>query len=227
MLDNIKFINRLSFLIGAIAVFILSACFVYYAVYNWFTIKHIIVKGNVSHLTSKELSSMVQHKLTGTFFTLNIDKVQNEFMQIPWVKSIHVTREFPDTITVNVVEYTASINLGNNRLLSEDKQIFAGQDADGTLPLFLVSDVQIPNALDIFDKIKPFLNTHHEALKTMFFNGAGLTKLTLSDGMQIVLCGNDIVANLQLLDKYWAQLIQIKPNVSYINTCYKNALAIK
>ena len=227
MLDNIKFVNRLAFLIGSIAVFILSACFVYYATYHWFKIKKIIVQGNISHITRDEILSLVQNKLHGTFFTLNIDKVQNTFEQIPWIKSVHVTREFPDIITINVVEYKAIANLGNNRLLSEERQIFVGTDAQKKLPLFLIPDGQIASGLSTFDKMKPFLNKHNESLNVMVYNGVGLTKLTLSSGMQVVLCGGDVEQNLQLLDKYWLQINQIESGVSYINMCYKNALAIK
>ena len=227
MLDNIRFVNRLAFLIGAIAIFILSACFVYYATYHWFRIKKIIVQGDVSHITKNDVLALVQNKLYGTFFTLNIDVVQNTFEQIPWIKSVHVVREFPDSITIHVVEYNAIADLGNNRLLSEDKQIFVGSAPQGKLPLFMVPDGQISNALSTFNKIKPFLNKHNEALKTMSYNGVGLIKLTLSSGMQIVMCGGDVAINLQLLDKYWLQVGQVESGVSYINMCYKNALAIK
>ncbi len=227
MLDNIKAINRLAFLIGALGVFILLFCLCYYIGYNWFRINRVIITGNISHITSAQLTYITDNKLKGTFFTLNIDAVQREFQKIPWVKSVHVTREFPDSITVTVTEYNAIANLGSGKLLSEDKQIFAGTDEKGELPLLIVASANISKVLNVYAQIKPFMNTHNITLKSITYNGVGLTKLSFSNGLNVTVCGSSVPNNLDLLHKYWNQLYLIEPNLSDVNMCYKDALAIK
>ncbi len=227
MLDNIKAVNRLSFLIGALAVFILLFCLCYYVAYNWFRINRVTITGNIAHITKDKLTYITENKLKGTFFTLNIDAVQREFQQIPWVKNVHVTREFPDSITVTVTEYNAIANLGDGKLLSEDRQIFAGQDEKGNLPLLITSYSNITDALNLYSLIQPFMTEHHITLKSMAYNGVGLTKLGFSSGLNVTVCGSDIVKNLQVLNKYWRQLYQMESQLAMINMCYQDALAIK
>ena len=227
MFDNVKLINRLAFLIGAIAVSILAISLMYYSANNWFQINKIIVRGNISNLTQENVSKMVQNRLHGTFFTLNIDIIQREFEKLPWVKNVHVTREFPDTINVFIVEYQPIINLGNGKLLSQERLIFNGVDPKKQLPLFIVPNNQISNALNLYDEIKPFISRHKTELKLMVFNGVGLTKIGLSNGMIVTICGGGVPNQLKLLDKYWMQLQQVESNIISINMCYKNALAIK
>ena len=227
MLDNIKFLNRLAFLIASVAMSILAISFLYYATQNWFQIERVVVQGNISHITKSQISYILQNKLHGTFFTLNIDAVQDEFQGIPWVKSVLVTREFPDSITVNVEEYTAIASLGGNKLLSEDKQVFDGADKLGLLPIFDIPDAQIDNAIISYEALKPFLGEHNVQLKSMFYNGVGLIKVEFSDGLKITICGSDLNSSLALLNKYWSQLHQIEPNLLYINMCYKDAIAIR
>ncbi|MBY0379088.1 MAG: FtsQ-type POTRA domain-containing protein [Burkholderiales bacterium] len=227
MFDNVKLINRLAFLIGAIAVSILALSLVYYSINNWFQINKIIVHGNVSNLTQENVSKMVQNRLHGTFFTLNIDIIQREFEQLPWVKDVHVTREFPDTIKVSIIEYQPIINLGNGKLLSQERLIFNGLDKKNQLPLFTVPNNQIDNALSLYDEIKPFISGHRTELRSLVFNGVGLTKIGFSNGMIITICDGGVFSQLQLLGKYWKYLQQIESNITSINMCYKNALAIK
>lgn len=227
MFGNVKFVNRLAFLIAAAAIFILAISFIYYAMNNWFRIDRIIVRGNVENLNSAQLESMVRNRLKGTFFTLNIDIIQKEFEKISWIKSVHVEREFPDTINVNVVEYKAIANLGNGKLLSEEKLIFNGTDPESRLPVFTTPNNQIDKALEVFVAIKPFMEQHNLTLKYMVYNGVGLTKLGFTNSMTIVACGYPVSSRLQLLDQYWSQLTKIESNISSINMCYKNALAIK
>ncbi|MFN8770518.1 MAG: cell division protein FtsQ/DivIB [Neisseriaceae bacterium] len=227
MFGSVKFINRLSFLIGAAAIFILAVSFVYYVLNHWFKIDKIIVRGNVSNLTHQELSDIIKNRLKGTFFTLNIDIIQKEFEQIPWVQSVHVVREFPDTIMVNVVEYQAIANLGHGKLLSVEKLIFNGDDPESSLPVFTVPFNQINEALKVYSSIQPFIEFHKLVLKSMVYNGVGMTKLGFSNGMTVVICGMPVSGKLQLLDKYWTQLYSIESNITSVNMCYKNALAIK
>jgi len=227
LFDNVKLINRLSFLIGIVAVFILLMSLVYYGLNNWFQINQIIIRGNVPNLNNDYVSRLVRNNLTGTYFTLNISKIKEEFEKVPWVKSVYIEREFPDTIRVNIEEYEPIINLGHGRLLSKEKLVFGGDDTDGKLPLFMVAESRLDKALLVYEQIKPFMAVHNLELKSLWYNGVGLTRIKLSNNMEVVICGDNIVSNLDTLSKYWNNLMQIESNISTVNMCYKDAFAIK
>jgi cell division protein FtsQ len=226
VLDNIKFVNRLAYLIGAFAVFIIFASTVLYILQNWFTIDRISIKGNTAHITREQLSYIAKNRLRGTFFTLDINRLQREFLQIPWVQSVTVNREFPDTITVYINEYEAVARFGEDGLVSGSGNIFTGADDSTTLPIFNGYANQIPQFLNDYNVLKPFAQSKNINLARLDLSGSGITKLYFSNNLEVVICALDISRGIQILSKYWDKLYQLNPNLTYINMCYKNAVAI-
>jgi cell division protein FtsQ len=193
---------------------------------NWFTIDRITIKGNTTHITHEQLSYIAKNRLRGTFFTLDINSLQREFMQIPWVQSVTVTRDFPDAITVNVNEFDAIARLGDEGLVSINGRIFSGADDSTSLPVFNGTAKQVPRFLDDYQVLKPFLRTKNVSLTRLDISGSGITKIFFSNNLQVVICKVDIAADLDVLSKYWDKFYQLNPSLVYINMCYKNAVAI-
>jgi len=239
VLDNIRFVNRLSYLIWVVSIAILLFSGVYYMVQNWFPIKRITIDGDAPHITKEQLSYIASHRLIGTFFTINIDELQHEFHKIPWVSQVSVLRNFPDSITVKILEYKAVARWGQDDLLSADGRIFNGAESKTDLPVFYASQSQIKDVLMVYDTLDELFKIHELKIQKIIYNGVGLVKLYLSNNLELVLCGinsgNDIGSGLgsgftgdvQVFNKYWDQLHEIKPKMTYVNMCYKNALAIK
>ena len=225
-LDNIKLVNRLSFLIGALAVFIILSSCIYYVAQNWFKIEQIKIQGNTTHITEAQLSYIAKNRLKGTFFTLDIDSLQREFQRIPWVKSVTVLREFPGTITVDIKEYDVIARFGEDGLISGEGRVFNGADDRATLPIFAAPQQQIGQLLDDYQRLKPLLARKNLTLSKLELNGAGITKIMFGNNMQVVICSIDISDSLQVLTRYWDKLHALNPNLNYINMCYKNAVAI-
>lgn len=227
MFNNIRFINRVAYLIWVIALSIILFSSVYYIVQNWFPIKRITIDGEVPHITREQLSYIAGHKLIGTFFTLNIDELQHEFRKIPWVSQVSVLRDFPDAITVKVDEYKAIARWGEDGLLSGDGRVFNGADNNTKLPVFYAPKSQIKDVLMVYNTLTALFKVHDLSIQKIIYNGAGFVKLYLSNNLELVLCGANFNSDVQKLNKYWDEVHQIKPDITYINMCYKNALAIK
>ena len=225
LFDNLKFINRLAFLIGGLAVFILVFSLVEYSMNNSFTVNKVIISGNLEHVDNQDLSDTAIKSVSGNLFTLNINEMQASFLQIPWVKHITVSREFPNDVLVLISEYTAIANLGNSQLISADGRIFNGI-ASESLPFFQVATENVSEALSDYQLIGKILQGRHVLVNRIFINGLGITKLFFSNNLQVIICGTDIEAQLKLLDNYWDKIYTINPSLNYINMCYKNALAI-
>jgi cell division protein FtsQ len=216
----------MAYLIGAFAVFIIFASFGLYILQNWFTIERITITGKTTHITQEQLSYIAKNRLRGTFFTLDINRLQREFLQIPWVQSVTVIREFPDAITVNVNEYEAVARFGEDGLVSESGNVFIGADDSTTLPTFNGYASQIPQFLNSYNTLKPFLKAKNINLNQLDLNGSEITKLYFSNNLEVVICAADISKGVEVLSKYWDKLYQLNPNLTYINMCYKNAVAI-
>lgn len=223
--DNVKFINRLAFLIGGLAVSILISSFVSYGINTWFSVNRVIVTGDMEHVDQNQLTKTATDKVQGNLFTVDINEIQAEFLQIPWVKHISVTRSFPNDIVVLISEYKAIARFGDSNLISDDGQVFNGS-ATENLPIFNTSVGNISEVLSDYKLIGQILKSRDVSAKSIYTNGFGITKLYFSNNLNVVICGSDIEVPLKLLDSYWDKLYAINPGLNYVNMCYKNAMAI-
>lgn len=223
--DNVKFINRLAYLLGGLAVFILLFSFIDYMVNNWFEIEKVTVTGNMEHINQNELSSLAQNDVHGNLFTLDINDLQDEFRQIPWVKHVTISREFPTGISVGLTEYSAVAKIGGRKLISADGKIFKGTESSD-LPVFDAPMQNISEALIDYQLIGRILNKREVRVESLSINGLGITKIDFSNNLKVIICGTEIENQLKLLDQYWDKLYELNPGLNYVNMCYKNALAI-
>ena len=236
MLDNVKLINRSAYLMGGLAVFLLLFSLVDYGVRNWFLIERITITGDINHTSEKQFSYIAKNRLKGNLFTLDIDSLQEEFKQIPWVKEVTVSRDFPDAITIWLSEYDAIARLNDEALITQDGKVFDGADDRIILPTFDVQLRNIPEAISDYRAILPILSKHKIQIKKLTINGVGITKIEFStrdsstrdssNKLNVVICGANFAADIATLDKYWNKLYALNPGLNYVNMCYKNAMAI-
>lgn len=226
ILDNAKLVNRLSFLFLVFSCILIVSSTAFYVINNWFQIEKITITGNTTHITSSQLSYIAKNKLQGTFFTLDINRLQQEFKQIPWVKSVTVMRDFPNSITVIIDEFKVLARLGEDALISTSGNVFSGADNNPNLPTFYTSKELVEDTLNVYNNLQPILNKRQWQLDKLDTSNPNLTKIYLKDGMTVVICGNDVITKFKTIDLYLERIKQVKPNLTYINMCYKNALAI-
>lgn len=224
---NAKFINRLAYLIGAVAVFLLLFSGVIYVVENLFRVEHITVTGNINRVTKDQLLGVARDDLHGTMFTLNIDELQYEFKKIPWVKNVSVSRTFPDSITVHILEYDAVAHYGTDGdFVSPTGQVFLGVINDPTLPTFYGPTAMVPELLKIYNAAGTLFTTQNVKITILNWVGEGIVKAKFSNNLDVVICGPNFKDKLTTLSKYWQQLYALNPGLSYVNMCYKDAVAI-
>lgn len=72
-----------------------------------FPVKKIQIQGQMKRVTPEQLKFIAEHELTGTFFTLDIDKTRAAFGKLPWVRDAQVRRRWPDALEIGVEEHVA------------------------------------------------------------------------------------------------------------------------
>lgn len=224
-LDNIQFNNRLAFLINTLGVVIIIFSLVFYAMHNMFRIKHIVIEGDIKHVTPIQLTYVANNKLHGTFFTLNIDDLKSQFEVLPWVKQVVLQRQFPNTIIVKITEHNAIAHIGEEDLLAEDGEVFDGAD-NGELPTLYVSVDKASLAYEKYQQIESVITKHNDTVTKLWMSDPRIIKFTTESNLSVTICDQDFTTKLLEIDTYWDKLHQINPQLTSMNLCYKNAVAI-
>jgi cell division protein FtsQ len=85
-------------------------------------IKHVVFTGN-KHLTDDELMVLVGVHLNDSLITVSNKKVSQRLLKSPWIRSINVRKQFPDTLSMVIDEAVpfALLDMNSHLFLMDEK----------------------------------------------------------------------------------------------------------
>jgi cell division protein FtsQ len=101
-----------------------------------FSIKTIVVRGDLSKVNEGALQSAATTSIDGTLFTTGLIDVKSTMEETPWVRSAVVRRQFPSGLVINLTEHVAVAIWGNadndddTRMLNSFGEIFEANSVD-------------------------------------------------------------------------------------------------
>jgi cell division protein FtsQ len=102
-----------------------------------FLLKTIVIEGDLERVQRHEIVNALQGRLSGTFFTVDLEAVRALFEGIPWVRRAELRRSWPDRLEVRIEEQVALARWGQRRetqLVNTQGELFRGQ-TDVSLPV--------------------------------------------------------------------------------------------
>ena len=227
--DNIKFVSRLSYLIGGLAIIIMLFSVTSHVVTNWFMITKITIVGDLTHTDESRLREIALHKLYGNLITLDVDGLQNRFRELPWIDRVTVSRNFPHTLLIGLSEYTPIARVNDDQLVNQYGELFNATLESALLPNLYIDPDNLKTALGEYTQISALFAPRGLSVAKLIMKDANITTIVFTNKLTIVVCGNDsthVMGSLHTLDHYWDGLGRINPHLHYINMCYQNAIAI-
>jgi cell division protein FtsQ len=103
-----------------------------------FSLRTIVVGGELRHVARGEIVSALQGWVKGSFFSVDLEAVRALFDGIPWVRRAELRRGWPDRLEVHIEEHVELARWGQRRgphLVNTHGELFRGQ-SDATLPVF-------------------------------------------------------------------------------------------
>jgi cell division protein FtsQ len=96
-----------------------------------FAYRQVVVVTPLARADPAYVEAVVRASLQGTFFTLNLDRARAAIAAVPWVKSVALRRQWPDTLDVEIVEHAPLARWNDGALIDTEGAVFvAGYDAD-------------------------------------------------------------------------------------------------
>lgn len=127
-----------SFLIGI--VFFLTVIFFviwgYNALLAWAQnkndapIEEVVIHGELNYLSKPQLTNKIEQLLDGSFFTLDVEQLQRQIEDNPWVYGVSIRKEWPVTIHVHIVEQKPYAVWNNDMLLNQFGDVFFGNGVE-------------------------------------------------------------------------------------------------
>jgi cell division protein FtsQ len=140
---DVRLLNAISNGLAALAAFALAV-----AATGWlmqrpaFALHRVVVESSVPqrplhHVDAALLRATGAARLSGNFFTVDLDTVRDSFERVPWVRRAQVRRIWPNTLRVGIEEHQPIALWNDGRLVNRQGELFlanlAQAEADGAL----------------------------------------------------------------------------------------------
>jgi cell division protein FtsQ len=189
------------------------------------------------HVNTLTIRDQAVPKITGNFFTTNLEEVKQAFEVVPWVRKASVRRVWPDTLVVQIEEHEVLGTWGEDgRLISvagdvftanlaeaeEDVQLIAFSGPDGSEKEVVAQDLQ-------FKQWFASLSLEPEAVQ---YSSRYAWSVKLNNGLQVELGKvQDATALKRRVDqliKVYPQLVtRLQGSIVSVDMRYPNGLALK
>lgn len=102
-------------------------------------VEHVIIEGEVNYLSEQEVLGAVNNFISESLLLVDMEEIKQSLEKMPWIRTVTISREWPDTMVLNVVEEKAIARWGGSKLLNQDGVIFSPTDIIGLENLALLS----------------------------------------------------------------------------------------
>jgi len=100
-----------------------------------FAFRDVVVHGAMERVNAAHLEAAVRDELTGTFFTMNLDRARSSLARVPWVRNVALRRQWPQRLEVTIEEHVPLARWNDTGLVNAEGETFVA-DYNGELPQF-------------------------------------------------------------------------------------------
>jgi cell division protein FtsQ len=198
-------------------------------VLNLMPVRYVRTAGVFQYLSKDEVKTVLEPLVVTSFFSADMQAIQQTVAALPWVASVTVKRVWPDAIDIKVHEKKPYVRWGQRSLLNERGEQFTPKQVRQfkNLPMLTGPEQQEKKVLEIMKGIRTELADQSLALAEFNVNDRWAWKIKLTSGMEIELGRNEQLKKLQRFLKTLTVLGQERANaIATVDLRYPNGYAI-
>lgn len=166
-----------------------------------------------------------------SFFSLNVNQVQQKIENINWVKRAAVRRQWPNGLIIHVTDQVPVAYWNDDYLLNDSGEIFnASQDRiQQWLPHFSGPDEISKTVLTGYQALWPLLKSEGLTLSEVMLTPRQSWNIILGNGSKLVLGrGNDVMRNVRIerFLKVYKHVLPNVENIDYVDLRYDAGFAV-
>lgn len=163
-------------------------------------------------------------------FTVDVNNIITNINALPWVKSVHFIRKYPDFLSIEVDSQSPVAKWGEKELLSDSNNVYNTPDSNNYdyLPTIYTNDINKKIILDQYKLFSFALKPLKHDIHSLIYNDNGASTIILNNGVKINIGKNEYAKKIQnLISIYNKELSDKFENVDYIDLRYRQGIAVK
>jgi len=215
-----------------LAVFILLTGVV--VVYEEINIKDVLpiasvkIEGEFNYLDKNLLQNKALPVVEGGFFSVDLEAVRNELINLPWVEDVSVRRLWPDQLLVRVIEKQPVVYWGDESLLSSKGELFVPEKIlDINMPHLEGPEGQHKTMLKELARMQAWLLETGLQIQKMKLDARRSWSLQMSSGLKLRLGRKQMHERLQRFALVYKNNLQSENReIMHIDMRYTNGFAV-
>ncbi|BEV72499.1 MULTISPECIES: cell division protein FtsQ/DivIB [unclassified Paludibacterium] len=193
-----------------------------------FPVKKIRITGKMQRVTPEQLKFIAEHELTGSFFTLDIDRTRAAFGKLPWVRGAQVRRTWPDTLEISIDEYAALSRWGEDGLVDVNGTWFDAASDQNDLPVFYGPAGAQKDMAQMYQRLKQDFALADLKIVRLVLSDRRAWSVELDNGVHIELGRGDVENRALRFTTHWkGTLARLPYPISYVDMRYPNGFAVR
>ena len=191
----------------------------------------VVVTGEMPYTTRQDVLAAIEQIHMGNFFKVDVNEVQREVGDLPWVYSVSVRKQWPNQLKVYVVDQKPIAHWNGEFFLNEFGIAFQADEGrlTETLPAFFGPEGSEIIALDNYRNLTDLLNYGQLEIDELVLSERYSWLLTLNDGVTLNLGREDRVERIQRFLDVYSQIKDKQPDgqqVEYVDLRYDTGVAV-
>jgi cell division protein FtsQ len=228
MWDSARALNAIANLLYAAAfTALLLAAGLWAARQPAFALERVRVVGGLERTTAEQVRAVVTRDLSGTFFTVDIARLQRGFEKLPWVRTVRLSRRWPAQIDIEFEEHHVLARWNDRALMDVHGEVF---DAayDGDLPALSGPDGAARQVAQRFEAARAALAAVGLAPSALSLSERGAWTLALDGGTRLELGREQLDERLgRYIAAYRDGLSRLSFTVEYVDLRYPRGFAVR
>ena len=186
------------------------------------------VHGEFKRVPGEELQKALLPYARAGFFAVRLQDAQQAVEQLPWVASAQVRKQWPDVLEVSVVEHRPFARWGEDRLLSEQGQLFAVPRGleHAPLPQLDGPDGKTTEVVELYNDSRALFAPAGVDVRRLAMDARGSWSLALDNGTEVVVGRNDARSRLARFVRVLPQLTRTQVPIVRADLRYTNGFTL-
>jgi len=194
-------------------------------------IKSVVIQGDYDRIDQIAVKKVLLPFLSqNNFLTIKTSQVREQLLQVPWVGSVSVSREWPGKLVVHLVERDVIARWNEGYVMGSDGTLFAvkTENTYRHLPLLRGPEGHQKLVWEQYKIMNQELASAGLKIAYLTLSPRQAWQAQLANGMVLVLGRTDTLSKIQRATRLYTSVIGSRGDeVDYVDLRYANAIAVR
>lgn len=192
-------------------------------------VDQVVLKGQFERVSADQLEAVLRRAVGKGFLAMDLRKIQAEVAGLPWVATVQVSRQWPDTLDVTVTEEIPAARWGADGLLNAQGRLFVRHTTriPPELPRLAGPEGSEAEVAARYVAIQEQLVERGLGVAALELDGRGAWSMLLSNGIGVRLGSQDVEARLaRFYEALDSVVAPVAVDVQFVDMRYTNGFAV-